>query len=51
MSFFTKFIEEIQEAFEQLNFWYRFGIFDPRKLPEHRNPTLITEKRTTKIEI
>ena len=31
--FVDAFIEEINEAFEQLQFWLNFIIFDPRKLP------------------
>ena len=32
-SFINRFIEEIKEAFKQLDFWLSFCIFDPRKLP------------------
>ena len=32
--FVDAFIEEINEAFEQLQFWVNFIIFDPRKLPK-----------------
>ena len=33
MLFIARFTEEITEAFEQLDFWLFFVIFDPRKLP------------------
>ena len=32
--FVGAFIAEINEAFEQLQFWVNFTIFDPRKLPK-----------------
>jgi hypothetical protein len=31
--FVEQFIGEIKEAFQQMEFWHKFGIFDPRKLP------------------
>ena len=31
--FIDRFIEEIKDAFSQLEFWVNFEIFDPRKLP------------------
>ena len=33
--FIMQFIEEIKEAFIQLDFWLAFSIFDPCKLPEN----------------
>ena len=32
--FVDAFIEEINEAFEQFQFWVNFSILDPRKLPK-----------------
>ena len=32
--FVDAFIDEINEAFEQLQFWVKLTIFDPRKLPK-----------------
>lgn len=34
--FVSRFVEEIDNAFEQLEFWMAFEIFDARKLPEKK---------------
>ena len=33
--FITRFIEEIKEAFTQLDFWLAFSVFDPRKFRQN----------------
>ena len=35
--FVTRFIEEVKDAFKQLDFWLSFTVLDPRKLPEDVN--------------
>ena len=36
-NFVERFIEEITEAFEQLQSWIKFKIFDPQKLPKPKD--------------
>ena len=33
--FIMQFVEEIKEALTQLDVWFAFSVFDPRKLPEN----------------
>ena len=43
--FVDAFIEEINEAFEQLQFWVNFTIFDPRKLPKAKEKLKMYDMR------
>ena len=35
LSFIESFIAELKKAFQQLDFWLNFVIFDPQKLPDN----------------